>query len=280
MSALLRGTNLAVAFLLELAVLIAVCYAGFQLSGVLAFVVGLGGTRCVRCPVGGFRRAQGKPSAARRGQRCVPDHVVRLWGSRSGAVRAGRCRCGPGRWSTWSTLRACWRPETRPARRTLRVLVVGAAAPGAAVAAAGGPYPGALGRCRASSSRRRRSARTAERNAQPGVPGGGGGDTNRPSWATSSPPTLSRAAASSSLTRPRNCRMPRPSESGIRERSALAAQPASGGGMATGPGSVPGIRVEMTTVPATMSPSRLARSELVISTMGRMPKVMPGFSIR
>jgi hypothetical protein len=41
--ALLRGTNLAVAFLLELAVLVAVCYAGFQLSGVWAFVAGLGG---------------------------------------------------------------------------------------------------------------------------------------------------------------------------------------------------------------------------------------------
>jgi hypothetical protein len=43
MMALLRGINLAVAFLLELAVLVGVGYAGFQLSGVLAFVVGLGG---------------------------------------------------------------------------------------------------------------------------------------------------------------------------------------------------------------------------------------------
>jgi hypothetical protein len=38
----LRVVNLTVAFLLELAVLIALCYWGFQLSGAVRFVAGLG----------------------------------------------------------------------------------------------------------------------------------------------------------------------------------------------------------------------------------------------
>jgi len=38
----LRGINLAIAFFLELAVLIAVCYWGFQLDGGVRFVAGFG----------------------------------------------------------------------------------------------------------------------------------------------------------------------------------------------------------------------------------------------
>jgi hypothetical protein len=38
----LRGVNLAIAFFLELAVLIAVCYWGFHLDGAVRFVAGLG----------------------------------------------------------------------------------------------------------------------------------------------------------------------------------------------------------------------------------------------
>ena len=74
--------------------------------------------------------------------------------------------------------------------------------------------------------------------------------------------------------------MPRPSESGTRERSAPAAHPASGGGISTGATSLPGTRVRITTVPPSMSPSRFARSELVMRTMPTMPALMPGFSTR
>jgi hypothetical protein len=104
------------------------------------------------------------------------------------------------------------------------------------------------------------------------VPGGDGGATYAATWPASPAAIDARVAGARASTRPRNCRAMSARSSGTRERSAVAAQPASGGGIHTIVDvavALTGTRSRMTTVPANWSPTRLPfalSSELMQAT--------------